>query len=497
MNVNAAAPYRPAGPLNIATALQPYDGPWNARLAAHLLRRAGFGGTPEDIARNAAMPAASAVDALIHYSKDNSLPGAPDKLDDGYAQQRNLFRAAGRAAGGIDDASLTMQKMEVQKLRQATNISMLRWWTERMIKTQAPLQEKMTLFWHGHFASSALQKGITPKEAVDQNWLFRNNALGNVREMTHLVSKDPAMLKYLDNARSNKEHPNENYARELMELFTLGIGNYTESDIRESARAFTGYTILGPLRGGGFYFNAKDHDYGMKTFLNARGELTGDDVVEIIFKQPAAPRWFAKKLLNFFVYNDPEPELIEAFAQVLLKNDFQISPSMSTLLRSNVFFSDRAYRSLVKSPVEFVVGTHQLFDIAEVTPESLGALNRMGQVPFHPPSVKGWDGGATWLNSQTVLARENFVNYLVTSQMMTKSSNWLMAGPPPSSKDATEKLIGTILHGDASPASAAKLQAYLDGGDASANAMLSGENYEERMRGAAYLTMAMPAYQLN
>jgi uncharacterized protein (DUF1800 family) len=497
MNLNTASPYRPAGQLNIATALQPYDGPWNVRLAAHLLRRAGFGGTPEDIARAASAPVGGAVDALIHYPKDSGLPGAPDKLDDGYAEQRNLLRAAGRAPNGIDDAGLQMQKMAVQKLRQETNISMLRWWTERMVKTNAPLQEKMTLFWHGHFASSALQKGITPKEAVDQNWLFRDNALGNVREMTHKVSKDPAMLKYLDNARSNKEHPNENYARELMELFTLGIGNYTEQDIRESARAFTGYTILGPARGGGFYFNARDHDYGMKTFLNARGELTGDDVVEIIFKQPAAPRWFAKKLLNFFVYNDPEPELIEAFAQVILKNDFQMTPSVATLLRSNVFFSERAYRALVKSPLEFVVGTHQLFGLKDVSNESLGALNRMGQIPFHPPSVKGWDGGATWLNSQTMLARENFTNYLVTSQMMTKGSNWLMDGPPPSARDATQKLIGTILHGDASPASAAKVQAYLDGSEASANGTLSGENYEERMRGAAYLTMAMPAYQLN
>jgi len=497
MNVNAAAPFRPAGPLNIATALQPYDGPWNVRLAAHLLRRAGFGGTPDDIAKAAGLTAGTAVDALVHYSKDNNLPGAPSQLDDGYAQQRELLRKAGRAAGGIDDASLQMEKKQLGKMRQETNVSMVSWWTERMIRTQAPLQEKMTLFWHGHFASSALQKGITPREAVDQNWLFRNNALGNVREMTHMISKDPAMLKYLDNARSNKDHPNENYARELMELFTLGIGNYTEQDIRESARAFTGYTILGPLRGGGFYFNGRDHDDGMKTFLNARGALTGDDVVEIIFKQPAAPRWFAQKLLNFFVYNDPEPELIDAFAQVILKNDFQMSPSVSTLLRSKVFFSDRAYRALVKSPVEFVVGTHQLFSIKDVTPESVGALNRMGQVPFHPPSVKGWDGGATWLNSQTVLARENFVNALVTSKLMMQSSNWLMSGPPPGAREACDKLIGTILHGDASPASATKLQAYLDGGDVSANAMLSGENYEERMRGAAYLTMAMPAYQLN
>jgi hypothetical protein len=170
---------------------------------------------------------------------------------------------------------------------------------------------------------------------------------------------------------------------------------------------------------------------------------------------------------------------------------------MSMLLRSNVFYSDRAYRSLVKSPIEFVAGTYKLFGLTAVTPETLGALNRMGQVPFHPPSVKGWDGGATWLNSQTVLVRENFVNYLVTSQMMMQASTWLTMGPPPTAKDATDKLVGTILQGDASPASAGKLEAYLDGADTSALGQLSGENFEERMRGAAYLTMAMPAYQLN
>jgi hypothetical protein len=170
---------------------------------------------------------------------------------------------------------------------------------------------------------------------------------------------------------------------------------------------------------------------------------------------------------------------------------------MSALLRSNVFYSDRAYRSLVKSPIEFVAGTYKLFGLTAVTPETLGALNRMGQVPFHPPSVKGWDGGATWLNSQTMLVRENFVNYFVTSQMMMQASTWLTAGPPPTAKDATDKLVGTILQGDASPASSGKLEAYLDGADTSALGQLSGENFEERMRGAAYLTMAMPAYQLN
>ncbi len=499
--VTTSAPYRPAGSLSISTALAPYAGSWDSRLAAHLLRRAAFGGSPDDIARTASLSMNAAVDALIRFPKDTGLPAAPDQLTDYYMEQAQLLRQAGKAAAGNDDETIKQRRMEIAKMRQQTNVSMIRWWTNRMINSPAPLQEKMTLFWHGHFASSALQKGITPKEAVDQNWLFRSNALGSVREMTHLVSRDPAMLKYLDNARSTKDHPNENYARELMELFTLGIGNYTETDVRESARAFTGYSLNGPLRGGGFNLNARVHDDGTKTFLGNRGNLDGDQIVDIIFKQAAAPRWFAQKLLNFFVYNDPEPELVDALAALIVKNDFQMMPVMSTLLRSNVFYSNRSYRALVKSPLEFVVGTYKLLGLKDPTVETLASLNRMGQVPFHPPSVKGWDGGASWLNSQTMLVRQNFVNYVVTNQMMQSmkqgTSSWLMSGPPPSARDACTKLVDTILQGDATPASVAKLQDYLSGSDTSALGQLSGENYEERMRGAAYLTMAMPAYQLN
>jgi uncharacterized protein (DUF1800 family) len=495
MTGTATPQFRPPGSLNVTTALWPYQGPWNMRLAAHLLRRAGFGGSPDEIARTAAQPIDAAVEALIRYPKADTLPAAPALLDDHYAEERRMLAQAGR--GNQDEAMVQQIRMQIGKDRQKTNISMISWWLNRMINTPAPLQEKMTLFLHGLFTTSVFQKGITPKEAVDQNWIFRNNALGSAREIAHFVSRDPAMLKYLDNARSNRDHPNENYARELMELFTLGIGNYTEADIRESARAFTGYSVYGPFRGGGFVFNTRDHDDGTKKFLGRSGNFDGDDIVEIIYRQPAAPYWLATKLLNFFVYNDPEPPLVDALALVIAKNNYQLGPTMSVLLRSNVFYSDRAYRSLVKSPVEFVVGTYKLFGIADVSPETLGALTRMGQVPFHPPSVKGWDGGAAWLNSQTMLVRENFVNYLVSSQMMMQASTWLTMGPPPSAKDATNKLVGTILQGDASPASAEKLQAYLDGADTSALGQLSGENFEERMRGAAYLTMAMPAYQLN
>jgi hypothetical protein len=491
----ATVQYRPAGALSDTMALAPYDGPWNRRVAGHLLRRAGFGGTPEDVSRLAAMPMNAAVDSLIHFSKDDALAGSPDDTGAVFEQLRDAYQQL-RRSGGDPDALKDAQKAFAKSRRQV-GASMERWWLGRMIKTKAPLQEKMTLFWHGRF-TTAFSKGITPRESLDQNWLFRSNALGNARELTLAVSQDPAMLKYLDNDRNVADHPNENYARELMELYTLGIGNYTESDVRESARAFSGWNVRGPLAGGGFYFNQRKHDFGSKTFLGHTGNLDGKDIVEIIYQQPAAARFLATGLLNFFVYNEPEPHLVDAVAEQLRKHDFQTAPVMSMLLRSNVFFSERAYRALVKSPVEYVVGAHQLFGLSDVSDEALLALGRMGQRLFYPPSVKGWDGGAAWLNSQTVLARENYVNYLVGSQMQQmQGGSWLVDGPPPTAQQAVAKLVGTILLGDASPRSSAELLAYLDGAGTSALGALSGENYEERMRGAAYLTMALPAYQLN
>jgi uncharacterized protein (DUF1800 family) len=368
------------------------------------------------------------------------------------------------------------------------------WWLDRMLATPVPLQEKMTLFWHGHFTTAAVQKGVTPEEALAQNRLFRRYALGNMRELTQAVSRDPAMLKYLDNVRNTSAHPNENYARELMELFTLGIGNYTERDVRESARAWTGLRIR---RGSDeVELVERQHDGGPKTFLGQTGNFDGTDIVRIIFSQPAAARFLATKLLSFFVYSDPEPELVAELAQTIRRHDFELRPVLATLLRSTVFYSPRAYRALVKSPVEFVVGSLQLFGITQAPPETLGALARMNQVLFLPPNVKGWPGGTYWLNSQTLLARENFASALMGSQALAAAQDWLLAGGIGDPQDAARRLTETILQGDVSSAAAAQLVAYLNGAGTSALGALSAENYEERMRGAAYLTMAMPAYQL-
>lgn len=408
------------------------------------------------------------------------------------AREANGGRQRIFARGALSDD----QRMELRQMRREQNADDIAWWMTRMLQTPAPLQEKMTVYLHGHFATAGNTKGIYGTDITDQNQLFRKYALGNWQELTHYVARDRAMLKWLDNAASKKDHPNENFARELMELFTLGIGNYTEADVRESARAFTGYTFS--RRTNEFVFDRNDHDDGQKTFLGQTGNFDGDAVIDIIFSQRAATTYFSKRLLEFFVYTDPEPELVNAFAVLIRKNKFEMAPVMSTLFRSNVFYSDRAYRALVKSPIEFVVGSYRLFGVTDFPVTMIPVMQRMGQVPFHPPNVKGWDGGASWLNTQTVLARENFASTLMAMPAAGMGqSTFLLDGLPPSAHAAAEKIVGTILQGDVSPKSMADLVAYIDGKGTSADGTLSGENVDERMRGAAYLTMAMPAYQLS
>ena len=472
----------------MSTALLPYPGALTQRQAAHLLRRAGFGGTPDDVNRFSGNSAHEAVESFIHFPSTASLP-APEVFDP-YALGILPYK---RDYAMLPDETKRMRNQDTRKEAVRSMAGLQTWWLNRMIATPAPLQEKMTFFFHGHYTSAAIEKGAWPSYMYAQNQLFRTYALGNLRDLTKAVSKDPAMLVYLDNARSVKTHPNENYARELMELFTLGHGNYTEQDIRESARAFTGYTL--DRLTGQFTYNARMHDDGSKTFMGRTGNFNGDDIVDIIFQQPACARFFASELLSFFVYQDPEPELVDAVAGLLRKNDYNLAPVLSKILQSNVFFSDRAYRALVKSPVEYVVGTYKTFGIPQVDGSALRALTSMGQILFHPPNVAGWPGGAQWLTSQMMIARENFSTALINSPMMSRST-WLTKVPMNTEK-ATQQLVAAILSGDASSAALARLTAYMNGANTSALGMFGVENYDERIRGAAYLTMAMPAYQLN
>ncbi len=466
---------RPQGNPDLSTALQPYPEVLGERAAAHLLRRAGFGGTPDEVRRYAAMHAGEAVASLLAVPSPGSI-----------APPRELL-ALSRP---VSMTTLTPRRQRRHQGREAI-LALQLWWLNRMLATTAPLQEKMTLYFHGHFTSRATP--LFPWITYNQNALFRRSALGNLRQLTRDVSKDAAMLVYLNGAQNVAAHPNENYARELMELFTLGVDNYTENDVRDSARAWTGWRV--DRRNDTVRFDSSLHDAGQKKFLGRTGNFDGDDIVDIIFAQPECARFFATSLLNWFVYNDPEPELAEGVAGELRRWDFDLASVIRTILRSNVFYSPRAYRALVKSPVEFVVGTYKTLGLSEVGESALPALAQMGQQLFYPPSVAGWAGGENWLTSGTMIARQNFLTRLLGSQTLAGSS-WLR-GLPVASKTAAQVLGQTILQGDVTPAWARELEGYLNGKGSAALPSLSAENYDQRVSSAVYLAMATPAYQLN
>jgi Protein of unknown function (DUF1800) len=471
---------RPPGQIDIQTALAPHTGELGDRAAAHLLRRAAFGASPADVRRYASMQTGDAVESLVRFAPANGLPGPPFLYD----ATSDLAAIRGLPT----DEFIPQKRIIVRK--QTESVTALRlWWLNRMLLSPAPLQERMTLFFHGHFTS----RTYSPVQGYTQNQLFRDYALGNLRELTRAVSKDPLMLTYLSGNQNVAAHPNENYARELMELFTLGLGNYSENDVRESARAWTGW------RAGRYSatvtFYPRLHDDGTKTFLGQTGNFTGDDIVNIIYSQPACAQFFAGKLLSFFVYDDPEPELVSAVAALLRKHDFELAPVVSAILRSEVFYSPRAYRALVKSPVDFVVGTYKLLGLPSFDVETMHLMPGMGQTLLVPPNVAGWPGGQNWLTSGTMIARQNFLLRSVTSQSLAQSS-WLTSLPI-QTRPAARALIETILQGDASAEGFTQLEAFLDGADSSALGALSAENAASRISGAADLAMAMPAYQLN
>jgi uncharacterized protein (DUF1800 family) len=288
-------------------------------------------------------------------------------------------------------------------------------WIKHLIRTTQPLVEKMTLFWHNHFATG-LDKVGNPRLMHLQNQLFRKYALGNFRQLLHEIAMDPAMLIWLDGVENTKQAPNENFAREVMELFALGPGNYTEKDVQEGARAFTGWTLTEIVNPDcvryrdPFRFDVNTHDYGMKTFLGVTGRLNGHQVIEIILQQPAAPRFLAKKLLRYFVTDDPDDAMVERTARSLLLYDWEIRPVLRSLFESDFFQSDRAPFALIKSPVEYVVGFCKQLSIADPNGDTLAQWTKlMGQELFNPPSVKGWGSGLQWINNFTYLTRYNFV----------------------------------------------------------------------------------------
>ena len=473
------------------TVLEPYRGQWTKTHAAHLLNRAGFGGLPADIERAAKLGLDRSVDALVDFDRVEETI-APPALPDNPANLREVRK---------------LSEEEKKKLFRANReaIEEIRgWWIGQMLRTQRPLQEKLTLFWHGHFATSA-NDVKNARHMFAQNDFLRQHCLAGFRDLLRGISRDPAMLKYLDNNTNHKSHPNENYARELMELFTMGIGNYTEDDVKAAARAFTGWTF----RGDQFVKLDRQHDHGEKVFLGRRGNFDGDDIIDIILEQPCTARWMAKKFFEFFVYDDPEPAIVEEHAGLLRRHDYQFKPFVRALLKSDIFYSPRAWRTQIKSPAHLVVGSVRYLG-AEINARALAVAMRMlGQDLLYPPNVKGWEGGEAWINTNSLLMRYNMAGYLVDGQIPEAGNQPRVQGQQRRmrlSRYGTPKTDFDTLSGPDFSADAPKLvdalvarllQAPLDG---AARAMLI--EYTERTRVSqrpatvAHLIMSMPDYQL-
>jgi uncharacterized protein (DUF1800 family) len=368
-------------------AWQPYrpskDAPWDLQRVGHLYRRAGFG------------PTYAELEAGV-------------KTDPETLIARLLKGDAGLAAF---DAEMTPLADNIARYNDGQHLRA--WWLTRMLYSPHPLQEKTTLFWHNHFATS-LAKVQSARFMLGQYELMRRHALGKFGELLREMSTDPAMLIWLDGRDSKKGNPNENYARELMELFSLGIGNYTEKDIREAARAFTGWEIQGTNA----VFNSGQHDTGTKTVLGQTGNWKPDDIVRICLEQKSCPTFIVGKLYRFLVSETvtATPELLAPLAEQFKASGYDFGALVKTVLSSNLFFSPLVYRTRVKAPVDFLLGIVRALEGKIGTTAQAAALEQLGQNVFSPPSVKGWDGGRTWLNGQTLLFRQNLALGLTSTE---------------------------------------------------------------------------------
>jgi uncharacterized protein (DUF1800 family) len=389
---------------------------WNYETAAHLLNRAGFGGTPEEIARLTGLGHDAALSSLLDYEK------IPDPTPDPAWAVPDLGRAERiKAIQGMAPEAKRQAQQAEQRAQNQHIIELRGWWLDRMARGPRPFQEKMVLFWHGHFATS-FDKVRDAYFMWRQNELFRRLATDYWLRLLTEAGKDPAMLIWLDQAQSRKEHPNENYAREVMELFSLGEGHYTETDVTEGARALTGWSLDRQTEQ--FIYRPFFHDNGDKTFLGLTGNLDGDDMMAQIVRQPQSAVFITGKLWNFFAGQPPSDDLNNALAEAFIDNARCFKPFLRVMFSSKEFYSDAIVRNQVKSPVQWLVGTTRMLQ-CDLPPAFIcGAITRsLGQDLFAPPNVKGWDGGITWITTNTLLERYNDAATLVqgTTQQLSAS----------------------------------------------------------------------------
>jgi uncharacterized protein (DUF1800 family) len=364
-------------------------------LMAHLYRRAGFGATQEELDAALARGYEATVDQLLH----------PERLPE------------------LDEDLIFRYYVDFHESRKID--SAMAHWVYRMINTHRPLEEKMTLFWHCLFATGN-SKVEAPPTMLQQIATFRRFALGNFRDILVDLSRDPAMIFWLDNQENTNQVHNENYGRELLELFSMGIGNYSEDDVKNAAQAFTGWTFKNPIPTAKpygrfkweFEFRSELHDYGEKTFLGETGPFDGTDIVDIVVKQPATAQFLARRLYLFFVSDRPDQAAIDELADVYVRSGYEIRPMLRALFLSDFFRSRRAYYAIVKSPTDYVVGLLRLAqDYSFPKPgiyDVAFECRYMGQDLLNPPSVEGWHTGKEWIDTGILVERVNFAASVVT-----------------------------------------------------------------------------------
>jgi uncharacterized protein (DUF1800 family) len=422
-------------------------------LYGQLLRRAGFGAAPGELDQWLELSWSEAVDRLVDY----------DSIDNQALEDR-----------------LAALKLDLSK---APDIQ--RWWLLRMAFSARPLEEKMTLFWHGLLTSSLTS--AKPEMMLTQNKLLRAHALDNYGTLLKAISRDPAMMRWLNLAENKKGHANENYARELMELFTMGPGNYTEDDVRESARAFTGLVVR---PNGETVLVPAQHDNGQKTFLGRTGNFGPDEIIDIILEQPATPTFLATKLLRFFVAPNPTQASIDAVAASLSSTRFDMRAAMRTLLNLPELQVPSSYRALIKSPAELVAGTLRQLAIETDAAQIPKLMVAMGQILFDPPNVAGWPGGSWWLNSGTWLARLNFANLITASRSDFKldPAKW----PGSDGGRFIDGLITLLVDGELDDAQRQVLSEFAGIADPADTSWFDGQG-----RATIYLMLGLPEYHLS
>ena len=412
----------------------------NPDQARHFLIRSGFAPTQSEVEALTGQSAQAAVaDALARAKAAKPGHPAPDFVTQPPPVPYALLKTKEE-----------QQAMRRQQMREGLDLKA--WWMTEMIETRAPLQERMTLFWHNHFATSQ-QKVVRAQAMWNQHQLLRANALGNFATLLHAVAKDPAMLVYLDGANSRREAPNENFAREVMELFTLGEathgGGYSEQDIREAARAFTGWSIERETFS--FRFRPAFHDTASKTVLGHSGNFDGDAVLDVMLTQDAASRFIVGKLWKEFVSPAPDAAEVSRIAKAFRSSGYDISTALRELFLTDAFWATDNAGSLIKSPVELVVGTVRQFGVSytDATPFALRSA-QLGQNLLVPPNVKGWPGYTDWINASTLLARKRFTEQLLRADGMVAvrfdADRWLSAYGGRADSEPSDELKTRLAH---------------------------------------------------